>query len=64
MRRFLLLLNLLVILSSQAQVSEIDQKKFSGKFRQFDFWIGKWNVNLRRQQPDNSWSDWKKAVTL
>jgi hypothetical protein len=25
--------------------------------RRFDFWIGEWDVNLRRQQKDLSWSD-------
>ena len=29
--------------------------------RQFDFWIGEWDVNLRRIQEDNTWVDWKKS---
>ncbi len=29
--------------------------------RQFDFWVGEWDVNLRRIQDDNSWVDWKKS---
>ena len=29
--------------------------------RQFDFWIGEWDVNLRAQQADASWKDWKQS---
>ncbi|REJ75672.1 MAG: hypothetical protein DWQ47_09400 [Acidobacteria bacterium] len=29
--------------------------------RQFDFWIGEWDVNLRVQQPDKTWKDQHKA---
>ena len=29
--------------------------------RQFDFWIGAWDVNLRMIQPDNSWKDSVKS---
>ena len=29
--------------------------------RQFDFWVGGWDVNLRIQQPDLSWKDSVKA---
>ena len=32
------------------------------KQRQFDFWIGEWDVNLRVQQEDKSWKDSIKAV--
>jgi len=30
--------------------------------RQFDFWVGEWDVNLRVQQPDKTWKDRHKAV--
>jgi hypothetical protein len=32
------------------------------KKRQFDFWIGEWDVNLRVQQKDKSWLDKHKSV--
>ncbi len=31
------------------------------KDRQFDFWVGTWDVNLRVQQPDKSWADQIKS---
>lgn len=30
--------------------------------RQFDFWVGEWDVNLRIRQPDFSWKDTHRAV--
>ncbi|WP_139135330.1 hypothetical protein [Roseivirga sp. 4D4] len=32
------------------------------KDRQFDFWIGEWDVNLRVKQADNSWKDDIKSI--
>ncbi len=32
------------------------------KDRQFDFWVGTWDVNLRVKQPDQSWADQIKSV--
>lgn len=32
------------------------------KRRQFDFWIGEWDVGLRVQQKDSSWKDQHRAV--
>lgn len=29
--------------------------------RQFDFWVGEWDVNLRVRQPDGSWADQHRA---
>lgn len=29
--------------------------------RQFDFWIGEWDVNVRTIRPDNTWADWKRS---
>lgn len=30
--------------------------------RQFDFWVGEWDVNLRVKQEDGSWADTHRAV--
>ena len=30
-------------------------------YRQFDFWLGEWDVNLRTLQADNSWDDSRSA---
>lgn len=30
--------------------------------RQFDFWVGTWDVNLRVRQPDFSWKDTRRSV--
>lgn len=35
--------------------------KLPAESRQFDFWVGNWNVNLRVQQDDLSWKDSVKA---
>ncbi len=39
----------------------IDENSFPSKYRQFDFWIGSWDVNLRQIQSDNTWKDWKQS---
>lgn len=31
------------------------------KAREFDFWIGEWDVSLFTYQSDNSWKEWKKS---
>jgi hypothetical protein len=31
------------------------------EYRQFDFWVGEWDVNLRTLQNDNNWEDSKSA---
>ena len=48
-RSIIILLLILVGLSLESQDSD--------KSRQFDFWIGQWDVNLRMIQPDNTWED-------
>jgi len=50
----------LVVLSGavHAQVNYLDLPKD----RQFDFWIGEWDVNLRVKQEDNSWKDDIKSI--
>ena len=51
----LLICCLLTPLSAQINYLELP------KDRQFDFWIGEWNVNLRVKQADNSWQDQIKS---
>ena len=46
-----------------AQTSDISDPWKSEKHREFDFWIGEWDVNLRIKQPDNTWKDSVKAKT-
>ena len=33
------------------------------KKRQFDFWVGEWNVQNKHLQPDGNWKKSGKAVT-
>jgi hypothetical protein len=47
-------------LSLQAQLPLPNQLTIP-KDRQFDFWIGEWDVNLRIQQPDKQWLDQIKS---
>lgn len=37
-------------------------EEFPEESRQFDFWIGQWDVNLRVRQQDNSWLDDRTSV--
>lgn len=43
------------------QESNLSGNQNSEKFREFDFWTGEWDVNLRQKQRDHSWKDWKKS---
>ena len=45
----------------QAQQNYISDAFKEKKFRDFDFWIGAWEVNLRIKQQDNSWKDQVKS---
>ncbi len=45
----------------EAQSTEITQAWQTEKDRQFDFWVGEWDVNLRMIQKDLSWKDSVKA---
>ena len=47
------------VVAQSTGISEAWQVKpgESNHFREFDFWIGKWDVNLRMIQPDHSWKD-------
>jgi len=47
---------------AHAQIDHAVAPAFTGESaRQFDFWLGAWDVNLRVQQPDASWQDKIKA---
>ncbi len=50
---YCLLIYLLLPLLAKPQVHPID----ASKARQFDFWVGQWDVNLRIRQQDNTWED-------
>jgi len=55
----------LVAESALAQAAGIDFPVSAGlasEARQFDFWIGTWDVNLRVRQEDGSWADQHRAV--
>lgn len=51
--------------ASAASAADVDDRITpewrAPEHRQFDFWIGSWDVNLRTLQPDNSWKDSVKA---
>lgn len=59
--RFFLLLIASCLLSNLASAQMPNQLTVD-KDRQFDFWIGEWDVNLRIQQPDKQWQDQIKSV--
>lgn len=40
---------------------EVGRAWTQSEFRQFDFWVGEWDVNLRTLQSDGSWEDSKSA---
>ena len=40
-----------------SMVASIYSQEDHNKSRQFDFWIGQWDVKLRMIQPDNTWED-------
>ena len=45
-----------------AAAAEIEDGGSPEESRQFDFWIGEWDVNLRIRQDDGSWLDKVKAA--
>ncbi len=53
------ILSLSIMLSpiAHAQDSTLKDEWKAEEFRQFDFWIGEWDVLLRMIQPDNTWRD-------
>ena len=68
MRVFLLVTAAILVLTVNdltllGQSSTITDQWSSEKHREFDFWIGEWDVNLRMIQPDNTWKDSVKAKT-
>ncbi len=47
------------------QATEVDSpvsRGLAAEARQFDFWVGTWDVNLRVRQEDGSWADQHRAV--
>lgn len=52
----------LLSLNTIAQPTYNFDKTLPSESRQFDFWIGEWDVNLRQQQENNTWNDWKKSI--
>lgn len=46
---------------SFSQSSVINQEKFTDKYREFDFWIGEWDVNLRKPNDKFEYIDWKES---
>ncbi|MEZ5425026.1 MAG: hypothetical protein R2747_02070 [Pyrinomonadaceae bacterium] len=56
MRLFLSILALLIF------SNQIFTQTTAEKSRQFDFWVGEWDVNLRVQQADKTWRDQHKSV--
>ena len=48
-------------MKTKAHSSEITSEWQTTEARQFDFWIGKWDVNLRAIQNDLSWKDTTQA---
>lgn len=63
MKLFFSIAFLLILLPLSAQVNDPTSSSWTHeKFRQFDFWIGEWDVNLRIQQGDGSWKDQVQSV--
>ncbi len=52
----------LVVVLFAAYSGVVDARQQPEMDRQFDFWIGEWDVNLRVQQPDTTWKDEHQAV--
>ena len=52
----------LISAPTQAQSPQLQPTLDNEPARQFDFWIGKWDVNLRIRQPDLSWRDSIRAT--
>ncbi len=58
MKALTFLVAIVCVLPGHPQISPYVSANFSGeKYRQFDFWIGEWDVNLRIQQEDGLWKD-------
>lgn len=50
-------LSIALLAATFAGHAAVAQIPVPGKSRQFDFWIGAWNVNLRVQHDDGTWHD-------
>ena len=56
-----LILTLLVSYYSASLLAQLPNPLTLEKDRQFDFWVGEWDVNLRIKQPDQQWLDQVKS---
>lgn len=64
MRPYLWISLILTTFCGAVQAQEWENSAFSkDPYRQFDFWVGEWSVNLRIRQPDFTWKDSVQAVT-
>ncbi|GEM_PF-849645 len=61
MKRVSILSLLILLLSSSLLQAQFPNQLTLPKDREFDFWIGEWDVNLRIQQPDKQWKDQIKS---
>ncbi len=62
MKQFLFILSTFFAFHfSFGQSSEINHEVFSDEYREFDFWIGEWNVNLRKPTENSKYIDWKDS---
>lgn len=61
MKKYTLLLLLTAIYHFMPAQAPYSPEFADKNHRQFDFWIGVWDVNLRIQQEDGSWEDQVKA---
>jgi len=66
MPRLIFVSSLLILIFTTGVVAQptysIDENRFPSEYRQFDFWIGEWDVNLRRINQENEWNDWKNSI--
>lgn len=61
MKRATLLTLLLILCFSPLLRAQFPNQLKLPKDREFDFWIGEWDVNLRIQQPDKQWKNQIKS---
>jgi len=61
MNRFLLIFCLAFFVISKTATAQQANPLTLAKDRQFDFWVGEWDVNLRIQQPDKTWLNQVKS---
>ena len=62
MKAHSLLILLLCLFVSTSALAQLPNQLTIPKDRQFDFWVGEWDVNLRIKQPDQQWLNQVKSV--